>query len=684
MVPPGIAAWVIARLCEGLQYAHTRMGDDGLPLGIIHRDVSPQNIMVSYRGEVKLVDFGISKATAWISRSQPGVIKGKFLYLSPEQLSEEPVDSRADLFALGTMLYELTTGKSPFYRPETEGVIYAIRVEEPPAPHTLRAGYPLSLSRIIQKCLVKDRANRFQSADEIRLALEDALLVDMPTTKADVVTYVAGLFGADDERTGIYVPPNVAVNLLKRDPVTLHDDEISSKAREALVAPPPPPRIAANPPPPAPATTQFDEENTASMPPPEGYKPPPPVPTAAQTAVTQRVAPAETGVDDDDEATATALTDPRSGQAAAREHTVTVHDRPGPPVPIDTEVQDISYESVARERPEVSEVSQSANSMLDDLIRMPPPSGATQKVPSGSSVQVDLDALMPTSLSSPRPRPDETQEPSARTELQLPSYPPVGSQPVVRPGPPVSEETTEPGARDAFRRVERPRVEATPPPPPPPPKPLPMPVAPPRQQQPPHKQNPGPGPTNLNPIDPLDDSGLSKARVKKARRIVKRRVAGDPDDNVATADFRDNENQLEEDSEVSGSSAEGSSPWLVAATIALASLALLMIAWLVWPSSPTQLTPSPQKDPKGNLLAPPSPPPPGLVNVQFRAPRSTLIYLDGAAINPGEIRALAPGPLSLAYRCMPLKKGQKARDLSLATRVPAAGPMPFVIELNCK
>lgn len=205
-VPYAIAAYVIARVCAGLHYAHHRVGLDGRPLDVIHRDVSPQNVMVGFNGDVKLVDFGIAKAGALVERSKPGVIKGKFLYLAPEQLSQEVIDHRADLFAVGTMLYEITTGKSPFFRSTTEAVIFAIRSEDPPPPHLVRADYPLALSRIVMKCLVKDRARRYQEASEIQADLDEFSSAEKPTGAPELEAYIGKLLGAEEERTMLHVP----------------------------------------------------------------------------------------------------------------------------------------------------------------------------------------------------------------------------------------------------------------------------------------------------------------------------------------------------------------------------------------------------------------------------------------------------------------------------------------------
>lgn len=205
-VPYGVAAWICARICDGLHEAHNRLGFDGRPMGIIHRDISPQNVMVGYDGRVKLVDFGIARANAYMERSKPGVIKGKFLYLAPEQLTQEALDHRADLWALGVMLYEVTTGKSPFYKSTTEAVILAIRTEDPPPPHLVRPDYPLELSRIVMRCLSKDRSRRYAQAGEIARDLDLFLSRLAPVDEAAVADYVGSLFGTEGERTMLHIP----------------------------------------------------------------------------------------------------------------------------------------------------------------------------------------------------------------------------------------------------------------------------------------------------------------------------------------------------------------------------------------------------------------------------------------------------------------------------------------------
>ncbi|AKQ67531.1 Serine/threonine-protein kinase Pkn6 [Myxococcus hansupus] len=205
-VPYGVAARICAQVAAGLDYAHHSRGVDGRPLELIHRDVSPQNVMIGYDGRVKLVDFGIAKAGAFMERSKPGVIKGKFLYLAPEQVSQERLDHRADIFALGTMLYEITTGRQPFAKPTTEGILYAIRYEDPAPPHLMRDDYPQALSRIVMRCLTKDRSQRYQRASEVSDALNGFLGSGVIRQSLDVSDYICRLLGAEEERTILHIP----------------------------------------------------------------------------------------------------------------------------------------------------------------------------------------------------------------------------------------------------------------------------------------------------------------------------------------------------------------------------------------------------------------------------------------------------------------------------------------------
>jgi serine/threonine protein kinase len=113
-MPVQMAAFVMGKVCEGLDYAHRKKDATGKPLNIIHRDVSPQNVITSYDGEVKVIDFGIAKAASRSSKTQAGVLKGKFGYMSPEQIGGKPLDQRTDIFAVGTILYELLTSERLF------------------------------------------------------------------------------------------------------------------------------------------------------------------------------------------------------------------------------------------------------------------------------------------------------------------------------------------------------------------------------------------------------------------------------------------------------------------------------------------------------------------------------------------------------------------------------------------
>ncbi len=167
-LPVDHAIFIISEICKGLDYSHTKRDDNtGEPLNIVHRDISPQNLLISYRGEVKISDFGISKARSEPSLTQAGVIKGKLAYLSPEQALGEPVDGKADIYALGLVFYETLTGKRVYqFSSDIEAIRAIPQMEIDPLMNAVPQ-VPRELNRIVMKCLEKKKDLRYQSASAV-------------------------------------------------------------------------------------------------------------------------------------------------------------------------------------------------------------------------------------------------------------------------------------------------------------------------------------------------------------------------------------------------------------------------------------------------------------------------------------------------------------------------------------
>jgi serine/threonine-protein kinase len=161
--PYGPAVRIAIAVCDALHYAYASVGDDGQPRHIVHRDISPSNILLGYDGHVKLADFGVAKALD-VNVTRGESIKGKFGYLSPEQIRCQPLDQRSDLFALGIVLWEMTMG-SPLYKRESDAaMMYAVMEDDAPRPSSRHPHFPLDLEEVIMKALERDRDRRYTSA----------------------------------------------------------------------------------------------------------------------------------------------------------------------------------------------------------------------------------------------------------------------------------------------------------------------------------------------------------------------------------------------------------------------------------------------------------------------------------------------------------------------------------------
>jgi serine/threonine protein kinase len=225
-LPPGLCALVAHEVARALAYAHAVSDDDGKPLAIVHRDVSPSNIMLGYDGQVRLCDFGIAKALGAASdRSRSGRIKGKLSYLAPEVLDGSPFDHRADLFAVGVVMHELLTGRRLFRSDDELETMALVRACRVPLPSQSHAAVPLELERVVMQALSRSPAARPASAEELANALRPivrglqwgapeltALLAELvplpPTLPEPSATVSARRLSSPSQRASTWRPPS--------------------------------------------------------------------------------------------------------------------------------------------------------------------------------------------------------------------------------------------------------------------------------------------------------------------------------------------------------------------------------------------------------------------------------------------------------------------------------------------
>ncbi len=193
-LPLELGLLIAARLASALDYAHRKRDFEDRELGLVHRDVSPQNILLTYEGDVKLCDFGIAKAAAKASQTQMGALKGKLQYMSPEQAWGRPVDARSDLFSLGAVLFEMVTGERLFPGDSEISVLDAVRQGKTRTPRQVNPAIPQEVDEIVARAIAIEPQERFQSADEMKRRIGMAISVLAPSVgPTDLAAYIQGV-----------------------------------------------------------------------------------------------------------------------------------------------------------------------------------------------------------------------------------------------------------------------------------------------------------------------------------------------------------------------------------------------------------------------------------------------------------------------------------------------------------
>jgi eukaryotic-like serine/threonine-protein kinase len=234
-IPVPHACFIAARMCEGLHFAHTLTDAEGRPLNIVNRDVSPSNVRISYDGDVKLLDFGIAQAMLKIT-SEIGVLKGKFSYMSPEQIRGMPVDARTDVFSTGIILHEMLTTEKLF-RSDTEfALMEKVRKAEVPPPSKFNRRVPEALDRIVLKALARDLPDRYQSAAEFGAALNE-FVSQYKLKSTEMQELIRGLFRADYQKEAEEVAACRAATLEKDFELSVEGDELVDGRYDQLDTP---------------------------------------------------------------------------------------------------------------------------------------------------------------------------------------------------------------------------------------------------------------------------------------------------------------------------------------------------------------------------------------------------------------------------------------------------------------
>ena len=239
--PVAAAAFIALEICKGLSYAHEMRDANGIELHIVHRDMSPPNVLVTKYGEIKIVDFGLAKANSQLEKSEPGIIKGKFSYLSPEAAMGQEVDARTDIFAVGIILWELLAGQRLFLGETDFQTVKKVQQAVVPSISTINKRVPPELERIMNKTLAREPAARYQTARDLGMELSKFLFAfGQPVSTYDIANIV---IGAMKDKAKHRQPQGSIIDKLIEEALleftSLTDDAREAKAAGGSKQPPP-------------------------------------------------------------------------------------------------------------------------------------------------------------------------------------------------------------------------------------------------------------------------------------------------------------------------------------------------------------------------------------------------------------------------------------------------------------
>jgi serine/threonine-protein kinase len=471
-VPFDVTARIIADACAGLDHAHGLKGPDGKSLDLVHRDMSPENVLITFEGQVKVVDFGIAKASDNLIKTQAGQIKGKLGYVAPEAILGKPVDARADVFAIGATLYLFLSGR-PAFSGSNPMEIFERSLKPPTPPREVNSRVPEALDAVCMKALAQDRDKRYRSAGEVRAALDAYLQsTGRPLGPVQLAQFMKILFPPDKD------PVRQRVEKLLAEHPAVEVPRRNSLPPQGVPAPLPVTMPLAQKPAPVVVPDDEDNDKTNIVPP----KDSPlrvesvPDPITINTAVPKPRSPTPShlrsvGLPPPRALVSAEMTHEEIDMRAAREATLQSQQRPVPAASIDiddidvddlaaavADAEDDDLVTVEASRPRVS----TTRSAIDDVASALPP---------GYSGEGDIGPPPPMEASGavrrpPPPAPPPSRPPPPAFDLDAPTA--ASSLPVTRPSAPpatLAPPATEPAFAPPPQSFSAPPQSFSPPPP---------------------------------------------------------------------------------------------------------------------------------------------------------------------------------------------------------------------------